>query len=380
MIWLRLSTAIDIILGPFVDSLDGSTPLTGLTINQADVKISKNGGAFATKNAAGGGTHMAGGHYLVSLDTTDTNTTGYLRVQVNMAGALPVWHDFMVVFGMAAAVPGVDVPGQMTLYDATLGVARLVGQVREALATGGSTSTLVDSAIFQGAGFYSRSGAYGTLWLHGERTFHTITSHAVNTTLSFVPSAAQAVGAGDYYSAAVPDFPLEQLVTAINIALQGMGRMTWEKLVTAVADQESYDSTDDAVFSELVTDIWLSNSDAEPYYWTPHPQWDPKTTMGVRSLVFRQGHIPTEAWPMRVGYLAVHPQVSAADDVIHQDIHPVRLAAEAAMYALRFKVRQDKAQEDYWTALFNEAQTTARRERVAHALPGERSRIIPSRW
>lgn len=95
--WLKQSTAATIVLGPFVDSGDGVTPETGLTISQADIRLSKNGGAFAQTNNAAGATHMENGNYSVPLDTTDTGTLGRLRVAVYESGALPTWQDFMIL-------------------------------------------------------------------------------------------------------------------------------------------------------------------------------------------------------------------------------------------------------------------------------------------
>ena len=97
MIWLKQSTARTLVIGPFLDSTDGVTPETGLTISQADIRLSKNGGAFAQTNNATGATHMENGYYSVPLDATDTNTLGVLRVAVAESGALPVWQDLMVV-------------------------------------------------------------------------------------------------------------------------------------------------------------------------------------------------------------------------------------------------------------------------------------------
>lgn len=95
--FLKQSTAATIALGPFVDDTDGKTAETGLTISQADVRLSKNGAAFAQKSDTGAATHMENGYYSCALNTTDTGTLGRLRVAVNEAGALPVWVDFMVV-------------------------------------------------------------------------------------------------------------------------------------------------------------------------------------------------------------------------------------------------------------------------------------------
>lgn len=94
---LKQSTAVTIKLGPFVDDTDGKTAETGLTISQADIRLSKNGGDFAQTNNSAGATADEFGYYDVPLDTTDTNTLGRLRVAVLESGALPVWQDFVVV-------------------------------------------------------------------------------------------------------------------------------------------------------------------------------------------------------------------------------------------------------------------------------------------
>jgi hypothetical protein len=95
--WIKQSTASTVKLGPFLDDTDGKTPETGLTISQADIRLSKNGGAFAQSNNTAGATHNENGYYDVPLNTTDTNTLGTFRVAVSKSGALPVWQDYMVV-------------------------------------------------------------------------------------------------------------------------------------------------------------------------------------------------------------------------------------------------------------------------------------------
>lgn len=95
--YLKQSTAVTVVLGPFVDSTDGVTAETGLTISQADVRLSKNGGAFAQKSDTGSCTHMENGNYSCGLNTTDSNTLGHLRIAVAESGALPVWRDFLVL-------------------------------------------------------------------------------------------------------------------------------------------------------------------------------------------------------------------------------------------------------------------------------------------
>jgi hypothetical protein len=95
---LKQSTAKILRMGPFVDSTDGVTAETGLTIARANIRISKNGGAFdQTSESSPTTTHDENGWYQVPLTTTDTGTLGPLTVAVAMSGALPVWEHFMVL-------------------------------------------------------------------------------------------------------------------------------------------------------------------------------------------------------------------------------------------------------------------------------------------
>jgi hypothetical protein len=107
---LKQSTAVTVKLGPFVDDADGKTAETGLSIAQADIRLSKNGGAFAQTNNSAGATHDEGGYFGIPLNTTDTGTLGRLRVAVSKSGALPVWQDFLVVPAVVydAIVAGTD--------------------------------------------------------------------------------------------------------------------------------------------------------------------------------------------------------------------------------------------------------------------------------
>lgn len=94
---LKQSTSVDLPIGPFLDDTDGKTAETALTLTQPDIRLKKNGGAWAQKNAAQTLSHEENGNYEVTLDATDTDTLGHLRVHVHESGALPVWEDFLVV-------------------------------------------------------------------------------------------------------------------------------------------------------------------------------------------------------------------------------------------------------------------------------------------
>lgn len=99
---LRQSTAVTVKVGPFVDEAAPQTFENALTIQKADVKLSKNGGAYAAASADqgasdAGAAYDANGDYSISLDTTDTGTLGHLRLNIAKSGALDVWDDFEIV-------------------------------------------------------------------------------------------------------------------------------------------------------------------------------------------------------------------------------------------------------------------------------------------
>jgi len=97
MIYVKQSTAVALLIGPFLDETDGKTPETALTIAQADVRLSKNGGNMAQKGEATSCTHDELGYYTCPLSTTDTGTLGFLKLMVHESGALPVWVDVEVL-------------------------------------------------------------------------------------------------------------------------------------------------------------------------------------------------------------------------------------------------------------------------------------------
>lgn len=96
-LWLKQSTAISVKIGPFLDETNGKDAEVGLTLTQADIRLSKNGGDIGQKTEANNATTDELGYYDCPLDETDTGTLGILQLFVHEAGALPVFHEYMVV-------------------------------------------------------------------------------------------------------------------------------------------------------------------------------------------------------------------------------------------------------------------------------------------
>jgi hypothetical protein len=89
-------------MGPFKDDTDAKTNETALTIQKADVRLSKNGGDYAAAHSDQGASDAGAAHdelgdYDITLDTTDTNTLGDLRIAIEKSGALRVTREFTVL-------------------------------------------------------------------------------------------------------------------------------------------------------------------------------------------------------------------------------------------------------------------------------------------
>ena len=149
MLFLKQSTASQsVLIGPFVDSSDGTTAETGLTIANTDIRLSKNGGNLAAKNS-GGATHDEAGWYTITLDATDTNTVGRLQLHCKMTGALMVHAEYWVL--------------EEAIYDALFG-ASATGLLPANMTQISGDSTAADNleADYDGTGYNKSNSTIGT--------------------------------------------------------------------------------------------------------------------------------------------------------------------------------------------------------------------------
>lgn len=220
------------------------------------------------------------------------------------------------------------------LTDLLQDVWNRLGQMRTWKVTGGSTTTVVnsawtgiDEAIYEdndpalvygtvvavrdagGAGA-SPEGEFGAISLY-DASSNTITMDALTA----------AIASGDKVGIASPQFPLEDMIRLANIALQKLGEIELpDTSLTVVANQTEYALPSTIRQKPLrVRKQHLQTTNNN--LWEVVNNWDviPATTGSNWTLV-----IPylTQGYKLEILYRSVHPEINAWNDTILDTIHP----------------------------------------------------------
>lgn len=229
------------------------------------------------------------------------------------------------------------------LFDATLALAEILGDVVTGTADSGTTAKLVDAALDERAGIL----APGTLFLKDctqaalDYTFHDIIRHDQNT-LHFATLSATITAADPYAAFPGAKFALRHLIKAINRAVQDLKSFTQENAtLTTVANQEEYQLP--AGVSNVVS-VEIAKSLTSPYNYSEHRNYKETNAGYIRFFA----NIPGIAgYKIRVGYNATHSELSAATDTFNPGISMERLKYEAAAQAWTdYLLRLDKQPAD----------------------------------
>ena len=232
----------------------------------------------------------------------------------------------------------------LTLHDLTYQVAREVTTVREGTATGGSTTTIVDTARGEPNDFWNGGTAWilydgGGLGVAPEGEFSIISDFAQSAGGTVTTSTlTAAVASGDRYALTSKRFPLDVLTQCVNRALYDMGKVPTTDITTidSATNQTEYDLPIAAnldlrqVFIEAVTD------DDDDHRWQKQYNWYvQRTAIGTADLLV----LPYQ-WPssrdIKIVYVAPHAELYAYSDKLSESIPPERVVYKAAFHALKW--------------------------------------------
>lgn len=238
----------------------------------------------------------------------------------------------------------------MKAAEAFLRLARIITNVAEGTATGGSTTTLVDTARWEPDDYFTT----GTIWfLSGTQVGKSAVVTGWNgttKTFSFLTPGG-AIVAGVLYAVAPRDFPRYILQQGINAALNQIGSpIEINEALLTVSGQERYTLPTGV---QNIQRVQVNTRASEPYYPMVHQQWEELEG----KLVFYADPPQSTDYVIRLFYtpwLDAQP-VDADSDTVAVEVAPERLAWQAAVHCLRWKVQRVKDDDPSWTRLLNEA-------------------------
>ena len=218
-----------------------------------------------------------------------------------------------------------------TLAEITQAVAeRLPTKRISGAATGGSTSTLIDTVNLTQADDYWK---IGPLWIlsgtYSGSVLEVTASSQANKRLTFA-ALATAIVAGVKYLVSHPDFPYQELVRAVNLALDEIGKtVAIDATLAGVSGTYVY-TLPTGVFNLVKVELVR---DSIPYLCS-------HCTERNGTLIFDTGYSPQDGDVIRLHWLKAHANLSVSTDAVDDDIDIEYLTWTAAIYALRWGLAQ----------------------------------------
>jgi len=259
-----------------------------------------------------------------------------------------------------------------TLFDLTLKLARKLGHVKEGIATGGSTTTLIDLDDLDEA---DDAWNGGTVWvtrttdaLAPQREYARVADFTNSTNLAdLADTLTAALGAGDRYAIAPHRYRLHDLIAYINTALLSrLGAFpTSDVTLTAVSSQTEY-ALPNVAANYMMLRVWEQRRTgaANDNQWVERFDWDIEPQGGgADTIIFDSA--PVGGRLIKIEFMIQHAELFLVTDPLVERILPERIVGMAATEAIQARLA-DPADEDQTLTLqmqnFREDSELARAE------------------
>jgi hypothetical protein len=228
-----------------------------------------------------------------------------------------------------------------TLFDLTLELARILGTVREGVATGGSTTTIVDTVArtedddaFNG----------GTAWItydaggagaapQGE--YQIVSDFTASSDTITTAAFSAAIASGDRYAVAGLRYPLDLLIQKINESF-GVIEKTDTSTVVFAAEQTEYSLPTDVLELKQVF-IAAETDDSNDNRWQPIYDWyTQKSATGTADKIIFAHQYATDT-DVKIVYTTYHSVLRVATDKLDDSIHWKRILYNAAVAAVLWR-------------------------------------------
>lgn len=264
---------------------------------------------------------------------------------------------------------------------------RKLGQLNTGKATGGTTTTIVDSTLANkskdniwtdGAAFIIRKGT-GT-GAAPENEMQRISAYANATGTFTVDTAFTASPAsGDRYGYTSGQYPLQQMIDAVNDALSAMGDVDLVDTVTLSTTAVTTEYTNAVAWKRAapyrIDMQGRLNATSTDNRWLERINFrvQPAAAGVTGKIIFDDYTLSGRA--LRVWYRDAHPQVNLYSDFIHESINPQVMVQAFVVEALDWQNQRTQGANPSTLAALNAAKQDL--ENLIVKLPRERMKHTP---
>lgn len=228
-----------------------------------------------------------------------------------------------------------------TLFDAVLALGSILGGMRTSTATGGSTTTIVDTKRPEPDNVYVQGTALviydaGGAGAAPEGEWGVISAYASDT--ATIPTLTAAVAAGDRYAIIPPRYPLDMLIDKINLTLTSILVPAYDATsLDTVAGQTEYTLPAAVTRNNLRRVFVQTDTGTSNNLWLEVRDWSVirKGTGTQDVLVFGEREASRD---IRLDYVTQHSPIYLPTDTINEAVHMDRIIYQAAAMCILEKL------------------------------------------
>lgn len=230
-----------------------------------------------------------------------------------------------------------------TLFDISYRVARELAPVFESLATGGSTTTIIDTLRLSNQ-FGDDYFNLGTAWVlrdaggagaAPEKEFARVSDFVSTTGTATIAALSAAVGAGDRYALASARYDLDRIIGAINAALARIKVPTEDITTLTTASGQLEYSLPAGVLDEGI-EVWYQGQtgDTDANMWLRLHNWHiAEMGTGTQKLLIFHSQ-PISGRVLKIVYYLPHAALYASTDKLRENIDINWIVYQAALLLL----------------------------------------------
>jgi hypothetical protein len=261
-----------------------------------------------------------------------------------------------------------------TLSDLLEDVYAELGQLQVSTATGGTTTSLVDTKLCRSGNDDDwKNGTIMILDADGEPPqgeFSPISGYADNSGTFTLESALSAVPAeGDIFGLISAYYPVRTLLRLINNGLRTLGDIPLVDSTTleTISGQSEYAAKAEWKRRPPFR-IDIQSANGSSGQWRRVFDWEYFPAVPGESGTLTFGKNLGDGRALRVWYLAPHPRVSRFDDVIAEVISPSLAVASCVEQALRWQNSRIGGGDTFMLQRWNDAKRTLEQARILYPI------------